>query len=57
MATVAAKGGLRGSSLPSLTDSGGMKDFVSRLEQERKDHEDGINFMTLRKLRDMVSYP
>lgn len=42
----------KASTLPSLTGNDGMKEIVARLERERKEHEDSINYMTLRKLRD-----
>ena len=32
-----------------------MKEIVEKLENQRKDHEDGIKFMNLRKLREIVS--
>ena len=41
--------------LPSVTGNNEMKEIVEKLENQRKDHEDGIKFMNLRKLREIVS--
>ena len=41
--------------LPSVTGNNEMKAIVDKLENDRKEHEDGIQFMNLRKLREIVS--
>ena len=41
--------------MPSVTGNNEMKEIVDKLEARRRDHEDGIKYMNLRKLREMVS--